>query len=83
MDRGVLPLLSPEVHNQLLRFVEVEGVVHFLAPLRQVPHLLPVGCLVIAGNVVSSANLMIGLVAVVATKSWVNRVYRRGLSMHP
>ena len=32
VDGGVLPLLSPEVHNQLLRFVDVKGEVIFLAP---------------------------------------------------
>jgi hypothetical protein len=50
VDGGVLPLLSPEVHDQLLRFVDLEGEVIFLAPLRQGPHLLPVSCLVIVGN---------------------------------
>ena len=49
VDRGLLPLLF-NVHDQRLRFVDVEGVVIFLAPLRQGPHLLPVGCLVIVGN---------------------------------
>ena len=44
VDRVVLPLLFPEVHDQLLRFVDVEGEVIFLASRRQVPHLLPVGC---------------------------------------
>ena len=34
-------------------------------------------------TVVSSANLMIELEACTATQSWVNREYRRGLSMHP
>ena len=33
VDGGVLPLLSPEVHDQLLCFVE--GKVIFLAPFRQ------------------------------------------------
>jgi hypothetical protein len=44
-----LRLLSPEVHDQLLRFVDIEGEVIFLAQLSQGPHLL-VGCLVIVGN---------------------------------
>ena len=35
-------------HDQLLCFVE--GEVVFLAPLRQGPHFLPVGCLVVVGN---------------------------------
>ena len=39
--------------------------------------------LVIKPTVVSSANLMIELEACIATQSWVNREYRRGLSMHP
>ena len=34
-------------------------------------------------TVVSSANLMIGLEACMATQSWVNREYRRGLRTHP
>ena len=46
----VLSLLFPEVHDQYLRFVDVEGEVVFLAPLRQGPYLVPVGCLVIVGN---------------------------------
>jgi hypothetical protein len=41
VDRGVLPLLSPEVHDQFLLFVE--GDVIFLAPFHQGPHLLPLG----------------------------------------
>ena len=48
VDRGVLPLLFPEVHDQLLCCVEREVI--FLAPLCQGLHLLPVGCLVIVGN---------------------------------
>ena len=35
MDGGVLPLLSPEVHDQLLCFVDHEGDDIFLASLRQ------------------------------------------------
>ena len=34
-------------------------------------------------TVVSSLNLMIELEACMATQSWVNREYRRGLSTHP
>ena len=41
VDRGALSLLSPEVHNQLFRFVVVEGEVIFLAPL---PVGLPLLC---------------------------------------
>ena len=47
MDGCVLPLLSPKVHNQLLRFVDFEGEVIFLAPHSQGPHLLHVGCCVV------------------------------------
>ena len=50
VDEGMLPLLSPEVKDQLLNFVDVEREVIFLVALRQGPHLLPVGCLVIVGN---------------------------------
>ena len=46
-DKGVFPLLFPD---QLLCFVDVEGNFSFLAPLRQSPHLLPSGCLIIVGN---------------------------------
>jgi hypothetical protein len=83
---GVFSLLFPDVHDQLLCFVDVEGEVIFLTPLHQGPHLIPVGCLVILllairpTTVVSSSNLMIELEACVATQSWVNREYRRGLS---
>jgi hypothetical protein len=73
-------------HNHALRFVDVEVI--FLALLRQGPHLLPVGCLIIVGNLsynccVLYANLMIELEAYVAKQSWVSRKYRRGLSVHP
>lgn len=46
----MLPLLSPVVHDQLLSFVDIEGEVIFLAPLRQRTNLLPVDCLVVVGN---------------------------------
>jgi hypothetical protein len=32
VDRGVFPLLFPEVHDQLLHFIDIEGEVIFLAP---------------------------------------------------
>ena len=64
---GVLPLLSPEVHDQLLCFVGVEGEVIFQAPLCQGPHLLPVGRLIIVSTRV-------------AMQSWVNREYT--ISIH-
>jgi hypothetical protein len=50
VDKGVLPLLFPEVHDQRLNFVDVEGEVIYLASLCQGPHFLPVGCFVIVGN---------------------------------
>ena len=50
VDGGMLLFLSPEVHDQHLHFVDIEGEVIFLAPLRQGPHFLSVGCLVIVGN---------------------------------
>ena len=49
MDGGVLPP-SPEVHDQLHCFVDVEGEVIYLATLLQGSHLLPVRCLVVVGN---------------------------------
>jgi hypothetical protein len=42
VDRGVLPLLFPEVHDQRLRFIVVEGEVIFPVLLRQGPEHLPV-----------------------------------------
>ena len=50
MDKGVLPLLFPEVHDHLLCFVDVECEVIFLTPHSEGPHLLPVGRLVVVGN---------------------------------
>ena len=50
VDGGVLSLLSSVVHDQLLHFVDMEGEVIFLARLRQGPHLLPVGRLIVVGN---------------------------------
>jgi hypothetical protein len=47
---GVLPLLFPEVHDQLCCFVDIGLEVIFLAPYSQGPHLLPVDCLVIVSN---------------------------------
>ena len=86
MDGGVLSLLFPVVHDQLLRFIDVEGEVIFLAPLSQGTHLLPVGSslLVIRPNtVVSSVNLVIELETCETIQSWVNREYRKGLSTYP
>jgi hypothetical protein len=50
VDKGVLRLLSPEVHDQHLYFVDVEGEVIFLPSLHQSPHLHPTGCLIIVSN---------------------------------
>ena len=50
VDRGVLPLLFPQVHNHLLSFVDVECEVIFLTPHSEGPHLLPVGRLIVIGN---------------------------------
>ena len=83
VDVGLHALLFHEVQDHLLCFVDVI----FLTPHSQSPHLLPLGCLVIVGNhptaVMLSANWMIELEACLATQSWVNREYRRGLSTHP
>ena len=37
VDRGVFPLLFPEVHNHLLSFVDVECKVIFLTPHSEGP----------------------------------------------
>jgi hypothetical protein len=62
-------------------------VVVVLTPHCQVSDILPIGCLIAVGNqattVVSSANLMIVLELCLATQSWVNREYSRGLFTHP
>ena len=50
VDKGMLPLLFPDVHDHLLCFVDVEWEVIFLTPPSEGPHLLPVGCLVVFGN---------------------------------
>ena len=50
VDRGVLPLLFPKVHDHLLCLVDVECEVIFLTPHSEGPHLLPVGRLVVVGN---------------------------------
>jgi hypothetical protein len=47
VDGGVLSLLSPEVHSHLLRFVDLEGEVIFLAPLLKGSLLLSVGYLIV------------------------------------
>jgi hypothetical protein len=51
------------------------------------PHLFPVGCLIIVGNQAYYCcviwNLMIELETCLASQSWMNREYRRGLSTHP
>jgi hypothetical protein len=50
VDGGVLSLLPPLVHDQLLCFVDIKEKVIFLAPLHQGSHLLLVGCLINVGN---------------------------------
>jgi hypothetical protein len=75
VDGGMLSLLSPEVHDQLLHFVDVEGEVIFLATLHQGPHLRSVVSSLLVTRpttVVSFANLMIELETYMATQSWVN-----------
>ena len=47
VNGGVLGPLFPIVHDQLLCLADVEGEVVVLAPYRQVPDLLPVGCLIV------------------------------------
>ena len=48
-DRGLLPLLFPEVNDHFLCFVDIECEVIFLTPHSEGPH-LPVGRLVVVGN---------------------------------
>jgi hypothetical protein len=43
-------LVPPEVHSQLLCFVDAEGNAVYLAPCSQSAFLLSVGCLVVVGN---------------------------------
>jgi hypothetical protein len=87
----------PVIHDQLLGLADIEGEVVVLATHSwqhtalathsQFSDLLPVGCLISIGDqayhVVSSANLMMELEMCVATQSWINMEYRRGLSTHP
>ena len=83
---GVLDPPFPVIHNHLLHLDHVEGEVVILAPHCQVSDLLPIGCLILVSDqatAVSLANLMMVLESCLATQSWVNREYRRGLSMHP
>ena len=60
---GLLGPPFPVVHNQLLCLDHVEGEVVVLAPHGQVSDLLPIGRLIIVGDVtvVSSRNLMMVL----------------------
>ena len=67
----------PVVHNQLLGLTHVEGEVVVLAPDCQVSD-LPIGCLIIVGD----QALMMALESWLATQSWVNREYMRGLCTH-
>jgi hypothetical protein len=67
VDRGVLPLLSPEVHNQL--FVDVKERLLSLLVIRPFTVVL---------SALKSWCLVIELEVCLATQSWVNRDYRRG-----
>ena len=57
VDRGVLPLLFPEVHDHLLCFVDVECEVIFLTPHTEGPHLLSVGRLPVGSIPNTSSKL--------------------------
>ena len=50
VDRGLFPLLFPEVHDHLLCFVDIECEVIFLTPHSEGPHLIPTGCFVVGGD---------------------------------
>ena len=49
-DGGVPSLVPSEVHNCLLCFSDVEGMVVYLSPHHQSTYLLPGGHLVVVGN---------------------------------
>jgi hypothetical protein len=49
-DGGMPSMVSPEVHNRLHCFADVEGEVVYLASRRQSAYLLSVGRLIVIGN---------------------------------
>lgn len=59
-DWGVLSLMSPVVHDQLLCFLMLRFF--FLSPLRQGSHNLPVGCLIVVGDQVTNVVLLANLI---------------------
>ena len=84
VNGGVFGPPFPVVHDQILCLAHIEGEVVVLAPHCQVSD-LPIGRLIVVGDqaVVSSANLMRVLVSCLATQSWVNKEYSKGLSSPP
>ncbi len=49
-DGCVFSALSPEIHQQLLGLIDVEGEVVLLTPFSQGTHLLSVGHLIVVGD---------------------------------
>ena len=84
VNGGVFGHPFPAVPDHLLCLAHIEGEIIVLAPHCQVSDLLPIGCVIVIVDqtVVSSANLMMVLESCLATHSWVNREYRRGLCTH-
>ena len=82
---GVLCPAFPVIHNHILCLDQVEGEVVILAPPCQVSDILPIGCHIIVGDQ-AYHSCVVGKVnyeSCLAMQSWVNREYRRRLSMHP
>ena len=72
VNGGLFGSPFPVVHDQRLCLAHIEGAVVVLAPNCQESDLLPIGCLVVAGDqatVVSSANLMMVLESCLAAQS--------------
>ena len=47
VDRGMFSFTLPEVDDNLLRFVDIEGDIIVAAPVHQILYLIPVLCLII------------------------------------
>ena len=47
VDRGMFSFTLPEVDDNLLRFVDIEGEIIVATPVHQILYLIPVLCLVI------------------------------------
>ena len=75
----------PVVHDQLLCLADVEGVVGVLASHCLVTDLIPIGCLIVDSDQAYHCHVVCKLMMLeskAATLPWLNKEYRRGLSMH-